>query len=91
MDELVLSLSPVAPKQILFTVKNGSIVEEKELPLELNKIVTAIGFLGTKYGIKSVKVVGNKSFAEKFVAEISNALTSSRYTVTDMVVTYLNV
>lgn len=89
MDELILTLSPTAPKQKLSTVKNGSIIEEKLLPLDVEKFVAAIGFLSTKYNINSVKVIGNEAFVTKFVTELTRALSSSKYSTNSITITYL--
>ena len=88
MSEIIIPVSSTSLQQKIYAIKDGNLVEQKEVHLTDDDLTSAIAYLANKYNIANVNFTGNKEFTCYFVEQVKEKFTN-KYTV-NLNINYVN-
>lgn len=81
MSEIIIPISFTSLQQKIYVIKDGNLVEQKEVALETDTLIAAIAYLANRYNIINVNFTGNKEFTCRFVKEVREGFIDKYSTV----------
>lgn len=70
MSEIIIPISFTSLKQKIYAIKDGNLVEQKEVRLTEDELTPAIAYLANKYNITNINFTGNKQFVSNILSKV---------------------